>query len=1019
MAESQEDRLRERINGLDFSGRRGPPKTAVSRIQYGDTYVDGASNFVVVGDIYMIKEPDNEYEVRKYKEILHKLPSLDFDVKYEAAHDTCMPGTGRWFLDSVEFEAWLGRLGQVLWSPGIPGAGKTCMSAIVIKHLQDLFQKDATVAVGYVYFDYGNRDRLTPAAVFGNLLRQIVEKQSNLSSAFLNQYQDFTLTRKNWREQEYLALLTIAIRSYQQVLIVVDALDECAEKDRNRIVAGLRNIGPQVNILVTSRFVGDITQLFQDEPKLEILATDVDMATYVRNEIAQDQDLSDLVEDDKDLEDTIIRSLVERARNMFLLVRLHVQSLSSMLSKNDVLEALEVLPRELGSTYTRALERIREQVDSMRKLGLNVLTWLLTTRRPLSLVELQHALSIKPGQSQFQKDNLIRNVHKLASSCCGLVVMDQKANTIRLVHYTTAEYLEQHREQIDAHPHLSLARTCLTYLGFADFADWSERDDLIERHPFLAYAGRYWGWHYQQGLVLDRDQALTKDLGKMSLKLLLRRSRCTDTFIIDPPQGSPDSDPHRWFINRRNPRGIHIASHFGLVDVLQMLIRQGSRNDCRDASGNTPLHYAAWTGQSEVVATLINAGADVMSRKEHLLSVPLQYAAINGQVRAMTLLIEHGAHVNYDPSGPHSSMPPLHEAIRFGQYDAAKCLVAAGADVNLRSAQGKETPLQNACGRMQVQTIALLLQNGVSLDGPNSHLALSSFLRRGYEDANLSHVQALAALVSHNVDLNCVLEYGHRILDCELRYGRGQNIEILLNAGASPELQWNKEQPAVLRWVQEPWFPKLVDICVQSEPDANPELDLPQTQCTRTREVEAVFRQPQGTHMWSLYYHVPRPLSMPGGIQDTDQAVFQRVKPYLSLQVPEDMIRVTKIVITTESHDQGYTSQDHHANGTYGLSYTWFDLLFMYHKHPEHPIWEDMVQLNVNARSEWKTHVNTWDAQNFNKADGRAWVRADAIWSLRPGDHVLLYARAFFPGWENHVKRAEICLEGPRRKPTT
>ncbi|OAF60440.1 hypothetical protein VC83_03381 [Pseudogymnoascus destructans] len=46
------------------------------------------------------------------------------------------PGTGQWFLDSPEFNKWTDEPSQTLFCPGIPGSGKTMVSAITVDHLR-------------------------------------------------------------------------------------------------------------------------------------------------------------------------------------------------------------------------------------------------------------------------------------------------------------------------------------------------------------------------------------------------------------------------------------------------------------------------------------------------------------------------------------------------------------------------------------------------------------------------------------------------------------------------------------------------------------------------------------------------------------------------------------------------------------------------------------------------------------------------------------------------------------------
>jgi hypothetical protein len=59
--------------------------------------------------------------------------------------------TGEWLLNSDEFQEWLTTNKQTLFCPGIPGAGKTMITSIVIDDLYTKFQNDASVGMAYLY----------------------------------------------------------------------------------------------------------------------------------------------------------------------------------------------------------------------------------------------------------------------------------------------------------------------------------------------------------------------------------------------------------------------------------------------------------------------------------------------------------------------------------------------------------------------------------------------------------------------------------------------------------------------------------------------------------------------------------------------------------------------------------------------------------------------------------------------------------------------------------------------------
>jgi hypothetical protein len=71
-------------------------------------------------------------------------------------------GTGQWLLDSKEFLTWLNQSEQTLFCPGIPGAGKTMVTSIVVDHLWTRFQKDASIGIAYLYYNFRRQEEQKP-----------------------------------------------------------------------------------------------------------------------------------------------------------------------------------------------------------------------------------------------------------------------------------------------------------------------------------------------------------------------------------------------------------------------------------------------------------------------------------------------------------------------------------------------------------------------------------------------------------------------------------------------------------------------------------------------------------------------------------------------------------------------------------------------------------------------------------------------------------------------------------------
>lgn len=160
-------------------------------------------------------------------------------------------------------------------------------------------------------------------------------------------------------------------------------------------------------------------------------------------------------------------------------------------------------------SYDEAMRRIQSQEEGFRNLAEQILSWIVWAVRPLTVPELQHALSIEPGDDELDEDNFL-DANDLTSVCAGLVIIDQERQLIRLVHYTTQEYFERRRDELFGGIQNKIAATCITYLCLEIFNDpCPDLEVLLNRvteYPLLAYAAPYWGHHVRAtSELIQRD----------------------------------------------------------------------------------------------------------------------------------------------------------------------------------------------------------------------------------------------------------------------------------------------------------------------------------------------------------------------------------------------------------------------------------------------------------------------------------------------------------------------------------
>lgn len=213
--------------------------------------------------------------------------------------------------------------------------------------------------------------------------------------------------------------------------------------------------------------------------RLQIQANDEEIRKYLVQYLEKWEFLKPDLEKDPSLEESIIGSIVSKARGMFLLARLYIESLTRLITLRKVKAALTTLPEGLENMYNDVLERLQVQDTELASLAMDVLRWIYDAKRPLQLLELRHALAVEPEDTFLDKEGLLEK--DLLISVYGGLLSVQKDDTVTFIHYTAQEYFDR---QFDRRAlltfqdtRISITRTCLTYLSFEDLAQGANTTD--------------------------------------------------------------------------------------------------------------------------------------------------------------------------------------------------------------------------------------------------------------------------------------------------------------------------------------------------------------------------------------------------------------------------------------------------------------------------------------------------------------------------------------------------------------
>jgi NACHT domain len=235
---------------------------------------------------------------QEHSTILNWLTPIDYTHDQSDHIKRRQPGTGQWLLDSSEFQAWLQTDKQTLFCPGIPGAGKTILTSIVIEYLYDRFRNaggtrdDGNIGIAYLYCNYKRKDEQKAEDLHASLLKQLAEDQP---------------LPEDLRSFDELSRVLHSMSSlYSRVFIVIDALDECQATGgcRVKFLTEIFNLQAKcgVNVFVTSRFVPEIVREFDRSPSLEIRASKEDIERYLEDHIKK---LPSFIQRDQRLQEEI------------------------------------------------------------------------------------------------------------------------------------------------------------------------------------------------------------------------------------------------------------------------------------------------------------------------------------------------------------------------------------------------------------------------------------------------------------------------------------------------------------------------------------------------------------------------------------------------------------------------------------------------------------------------------------------------------------------------------------------
>ena len=254
-----------------------------ARKEHQEWHESGKEMSLVIRD--SVVESKRRQEKQESQAILDWLTLTDFVSQQHDYINRRQEGTGQWLLDSEEYQTWVQTPKKTLFCPGIPGAGKTILTAITIDDLTMRFRGQADIGIAFLFCNFRQQEEQKVDNLLASLLKQLSSGKASLPDSVMALYRKHEDKRTRPSFDELSKALRSVTAMFSRVFIVIDALDEWQTTDGCRTgfltEIFLAQVHSRANVFATSRFLPEVTERFEGSISLEIRASREDVRRYL------------------------------------------------------------------------------------------------------------------------------------------------------------------------------------------------------------------------------------------------------------------------------------------------------------------------------------------------------------------------------------------------------------------------------------------------------------------------------------------------------------------------------------------------------------------------------------------------------------------------------------------------------------------------------------------------------------------------------------------------------------------
>ena len=373
----------------------------------------------LVRTVGTLQHLQDQLKAEERRGLLTWLSRIPYREHHDMAYRDVLPDTGLWLLQKAEFLSWrTSSSSSILWLHGIPGAGKSKLSAVAIqKLLEDAAVVEDAAPVAYFYCSRENTKscRADATEILRAILKQLScsSPDSQVRHTIAAEYKQRLLDA----ERDGLDVRTLAPSECTQLIleltseapatIVIDGVDELSNASQGLLSALQHLVDKSSSVLkvfISSREEAAIARSLHHASSIRVTSADnsKDVTAFVNhhvsNAIEQKRLLGGLVSNS--LREDIISEIIDGTGEMFLWASLQLQHLCNgriFKLEEDVVAALRRLPPTLEEILDSVYRSVNESEEEAKRIAKQVFAWLLAAQAPILASDMMASLIRRNG----------------------------------------------------------------------------------------------------------------------------------------------------------------------------------------------------------------------------------------------------------------------------------------------------------------------------------------------------------------------------------------------------------------------------------------------------------------------------------------------------------------------------------------------------------------------------------------------------------------------------------------------